>query len=244
MMRNCILFLAIGFSLELTFAEEFRKSYTIPANSQIKIENFLGSVKITGYNGKDIELTAYTKGSESNLIEINDRRIPGGISIFSQFSMPRQFGPPRPPEPPRQFGRPSQQFNPPNSVDFEINIPQSLNYRLWVRSGWGNIEVINVRGWLEATSITGNVRVSVEDPKDKSYLNLYSHSGNIDVRAPADLEADVQMESHWGMVKTNFPIEVKDVRYGQGKSAIGKLGSGDLDLRANSGSGQVSLLHN
>jgi hypothetical protein len=44
-----------------------------------------------------------------------------------------------------------------------------------------------------------------------------------------------------GDIETNFPIEVKQDRYGSGSRAEGQLGSGARTLKISSASGNVSL---
>jgi hypothetical protein len=45
-----------------------------------------------------------------------------------------------------------------------------------------------------------------------------------------------------GGLKTDFPIEVTEPRYGPGRSAKGRIGSGARNLHIRSVSGRVSLL--
>jgi hypothetical protein len=61
------------------------------------------------------------------------------------------------------------------------------------------------------------------------------------VRLPLNIDADVEMSSASGEVKTNFPLAVETEHYGPGQRARGRLGSGSRRLHISSASGNVSL---
>ncbi len=73
-------------------------------------------------------------------------------------------------------------------------------------------------------------------------MTFRSISGNVEVSAPSNLDALVDMSTASGMLKTDFPIDVQERRYGPGREARGRLGSGKQILWINSQSGRVSLI--
>ncbi len=77
-------------------------------------------------------------------------------------------------------------------------------------------------------------------------MRFSSVSGNVNVIAPANLDAPVDMQSISGSLKTNFNnVEVQEQRYGPGRKAFGRTGpAGKYSLRIDSVSGRVSLTHN
>ena len=74
-------------------------------------------------------------------------------------------------------------------------------------------------------------------------MKFSSVSGNVNVTLPGNLDAEVQMSSLSGSLKTDFPIEVKERRYGPGRSAQGRVGNGSRTLNVSAVSGSVSLTH-
>ncbi len=240
MMRKSLAGLAIVFSIQLAFAQDFRKSYSISAGGQIMIANHLGDIKVTGYKGSSIEVVARKKGPDRDLIEIEDRSFGDRIDIHPGFLKPGQEN---------------------CSVDFEVRVPKSIEYnfsRLWSFNGKvevsnvtgrlraesvrGDVKVKGVSGLVSASSLSGNVSVDIDQGSSRSNMRFSSISGNIDVRAPGNLDALIDMSSVSGLLRTDFPIEVQELRYGPGRSARGRLGSGTQILRISSVSGQVSLI--
>jgi hypothetical protein len=194
-MRNCIIRFAIAwFSFQLAPANDFRKSYTIPPNSQVFIENSLGNIKLTSYKGKTVELIAHKKGSDSDSIEIIDDRNGNRISIYSRdlrFTPPKPSfgsGAPNPFAPRKPFPPPVPHVPPvpptgvsKASVDFEIRVPQSIEYKQVSLSsffGGGKVEVSEVKGSFSILTGTGSVEVL----EVKGHFSIQTRTGSVEIK--------------------------------------------------------------
>ncbi len=241
-MRTGVVGLAVLFSLQLAFTQDFQKTYDLSPTGQILIGNFLGDIKVTGYSGNKVEVKAYKKGPDRDAIQINDRSVGDRIELSAQY-------------PPFYSGTSSVDFNirVPNSIkcdfvglsSFGGNIQVSdVSETLRARSIRGSVEVKDVQGTISASSVSGNVNVEIKSPQGESRMNIYSVSGNIDISAPANLDAAIDMSTVNGTLRTDFPIDIQERRYGPGRWARGTLGLGKQQkLRASSVSGRVSLIH-
>ena len=108
-----------------------------------------------------------------------------------------------------------------------------------LETGSRNIEIHNVEGMLTAISGSGDIKGILKQTfTHHSELHLSSTSGNISVQAPEDVSALVYIQSATGQVKTDFPLETRDMRYA-GKFIQGKLGAGSQRLTARSVSGAI-----
>jgi hypothetical protein len=240
MMRKSIIGLAVALSLQLSFAQDFKRSYAISESRHIVIWNYRGSIKVTGYAGDSVEIVAKKKGPDRELIEIIDNSFGDRIDVHPRYL---------------EFGRGNAM------VDFEVRVPTKTDYnfdrvssiggnvevsdirgRLRAESRFGNVEVNDVRGLVSASSVSGNVSVNIDQASGRNNMRFSSISGNVMVRAPADLDALIDMSSMSGLLKTDFPIEIQEMRYGSGRSARGKLGTGSQLLHIRSVSGEVSLI--
>jgi hypothetical protein len=239
MMRISLLSLAVAFSLQLAPAKDFQKKYTLPPGGLIIIENIVGDIVVRGYKGNEIEAQASKRGADSDLIEILDTSEGNRIEIHIR---PTQF----------------QKID--ASVEFEIRVPNSIEYnfarlssfggnvevtgvigRLRAESVRGNVELNDITGLVSASSFSGNVKIDIGKTQDRNNMRFSSVSGNIDISAPSNLDAFVEMSSASGMLKSDFPLEIQESRYGPGRSARGKLGAGKQILRVRSVTGRVSL---
>jgi DUF4097 and DUF4098 domain-containing protein YvlB len=107
----------------------------------------------------------------------------------------------------------------------------------------GDVRVKNVSGSVSASAVSGDVEVAVDRLEGGDDMKFSSVSGDVSVHLPSSLDADVDMSSFSGSIKTDFPIEVRTEKYGSRSSARGKLGEGSARLKMSSVSGDLSLRH-
>jgi DUF4097 and DUF4098 domain-containing protein YvlB len=221
-------------------AEDFQRTYRLPANGSIRIRTVSGEVRIQGYDGPNIVVEGFKVGRDRDRVEIVDMSGADRVDVSVRY-----------PE--------SGSNN--ASVSFQVRVPRSISYNFEnVRSVSGNVyltdvtgqvravsvsgsvEVKNVSGLVSAASTSGNVDVYIKKIEGSGDMKFSSISGNVAVKAPPDLDANVEMSTTSGSLATDFPIEVHDRRYAPGRWARGRLGTGACSIRITSVSGRVSLI--
>ncbi len=226
---------------QVASAQDYQKTYTIPAHGGIRVSSISGDVKVIGYGGSSIQVAGYKEGPDRDLVQIEDNSDSNHIDLRVRYPQTRNCN---------------------ASVSFELKVPQGIEYnfehlasvsgnvavddvagRLRAESVSGSVDIRNVTGLVSATSVSGNVDVQIVNLAGVGDMKFSSVSGNVNVKAPANLDADVEMSSISGSLKTNYQIEVQEQRYGPGRSARGRVGSGMHNLRITTVSGRVSLLH-
>ena len=111
-------------------------------------------------------------------------------------------------------------------------------------SASGNVRVMKATGTVNAHSASGDVEVDLAGINGAGSMEFTSASGNVRVKAPADLDAEVEMSCTSGDLKTDFALSVNEPEHGSRRSAHGRLGSGARYLKIRSSSGSVSLMRN
>ncbi len=239
MMRTNVISLVLAIGLQAASAMDFQKKYTLPPGGLIIIENFVGDIVVKGHKGSDIQAQASKKGADRDSVEILDTSMGNRLEIRIR---------------PTQFQRIDAK------VELEVRVPNAIEYnfarlssfggnvevsdvagQLRAESVRGNVELSGIRGWISASSFSGNVKMSIGKSQDRNNMRFSSVSGNIDILAPSNLDALVDMSSASGVLKTDFPLEIQESRYGPGRTARGRLGTGKQILRARSVTGRVSL---
>jgi hypothetical protein len=232
--------LAVLFSVQLLWAKDFHKNYSLAPGGQIFIENVSGDIKVKGFKGNSIEIVGSKKGDDRDLIEILDTSIGNRIEIRL-----------RPPQFPGSNAR----------VDFDVCVPNSVEYnftrifsfsgnvdisgvvgQLRAESVRGNVALKDVKGLVSASSFSGNIRVDIGKAQDRGNMRFSSISGNIDVSVPSNLDALVDISCSSGLLRTDFPLEIQELRYGPGRTARGRLGAGMQILHIRSVTGRVNLI--
>jgi hypothetical protein len=232
--------LTVLFSFQLAGANDFRRNYALVPGGQVFIENILGDIRVKGFKGDSIEIVGSRKGDGSDLIEVLDNSIGNRIEIRIR---PTPF--------PGGNAR----------IDFEVRVPNAVEYnftRIFTFSGnvyiegvtgrfraesvRGSVTLKDVKGLVSAMSFSGNINVDIGKTQDRGNMMFSSISGSIDVSAPSDLDALVDISCSSGLLRTDFPLEIQELRYGPGRSARGRLGSGMQILHIRSVTGRVNLI--
>ncbi len=244
-MRGNPLFKWLGFLLFIALAaatglaQDFHKTYPIGAGGQISIGNISGDVRLVGYKGENVIVDAYKVGRDRDQVTVEDSSSASRLELRVRYP---------------EHGHSNA------SVNFEVQVPESVEYnfgnissvsgnisvrgvkgRIRAKSVSGNVDVKGISGIVSAESISGSVDVEISNVGGSGEMKFSSISGDVAVRAPRGLDADIEMSTISGSLKTDFPIEVREPRYGPGRSARGRLGNGANNLRITSVSGRVSL---
>ncbi len=242
-LRVVVAAMVVGLALAgAAAAQDFQKNYNLGANGQVRIGNISGDVEVTGYGGSAVVVTAYKEGRDRDMVEIEDRSSGSRVDVRARY-----------PENCRRCDV---------SVRFEVQVPQSMSLdfdgissvsggvrvrnvtgSLRVSSVSGTVRIEDVTGTVSASSVSGNVEVDINRLEGSDDMKFSSVSGNVNVRMPAGLDAQVSMSTLSGSLDTDFPVEVKEKKYGPGRSASGRVGDGSRHLHMSSVSGSLSLRH-
>ncbi len=262
-MRSLFFRLGIAFfGVLLVFAsakaQDFQQSYKIGSNGSISIKNVSGDISINGYDGDAVVVNGRRVGRDMEKVEIEDRssgnRVELGVRYPSQCncdaSVNFEVRVPR---------STSVQIDKVSTASGNIEIKgvrgeisvstasgnvlvQDTNGRVHASTASGEMSVKDVVGEVSAQSASGNVEVAIARLEGTDNMKFSSASGDVRVKLPADVNADVSMSTASGDIKTDFPLEVEEKRHGSGTQAHGRLGSGARIIKISTASGDVSLM--
>jgi len=239
------------------FSQDFQKSYRLNAGDSISVRNVSGDIHITGSEGDAVTVNAIKEGRDREMVEVEDKSSAGRLELGVNY--------------PRECNCDASvrfEIRVPRGVRFNFGkiSTASGNIQLKGLSGQvkvstasgdvlvedvageinastasGQVSVRNVSGTVSAQSASGDVRVEIARLEGAGDMKFSTASGDVVVRLPSSLDANVHLSTMSGKVVTNFPLEVKERQYGPGSTAEGQLGSGARKLRISSASGDVSL---
>jgi hypothetical protein len=197
------------------------ETLTVPLSSPgkvyfLKVHLVTGSIKVTGYDGKDIVINASPRtGSDeegSKTSENGMKRIstPGGFEITAKEAdntVTVNTG------------------NPNRAVDLDLKIPQDVKLKLGTVND-GEIVVENVSGELEvndvndkitltnisgsvvANTVNGDVNVTFKGVDPKAPMAFSTLNGDVNVTLPSDTKANLKLKSDNGEVFSDFDIDI------------------------------------
>ncbi len=110
----------------------------------------------------------------------------------------------------------------------------SLTGDVRVETSGGDIELHDVNGKTVASTSGGNVRLELVENKG---VDASTSGGNIVIRFPGTIAADIYAESHSGSVNCDFPFEgtLED------GSLEGKINGGGMRVAAETSGGNISI---
>jgi DUF4097 and DUF4098 domain-containing protein YvlB len=239
-------------------AQEFQHSYKLAAGGSISVKNVSGNISIIGYDGDVVTVNGFKEGRDREDVTVEDRSAGNRLEIGVRY-----------PSPCNCDASVRFEVRVPRSINFEINkvstasgdievegvrgeisvstasgdvTVKNVNGRINASTASGDMRVSDVVGEVSAQSASGNVIVQIAQLSGTEDMKFTSASGDVRVRLPATLDADVSLSSASGSVKTDFPIEVKEERYGPGSQAHARLGNGSRRIHISTASGDVSLM--
>ena len=238
-------------------AQDFQRTYNLEAGGSVEIANVSGDVVLTGYEGSALVVSAQKQGRDRDMVEVEDASTPGHVSLRAKYpndcncdaSVKFEVRVPRSAN--ISFDRISTASGNVRAEGFTGRLHLStasgdvtvhgVGGEIKASSASGTVRVEDARGTVNASTASGDVEVKILQLEGTGDMRFSSASGDVHVILPSSLDARVSMATASGDIETNFPLEIKTERYGNGKHADGQLGSGARSLKISSASGNVSL---
>ncbi len=203
----------------LTRAQDNSQQLVVPLSDPSKpglldlsLQN--GSIKITGYTGKDVIIQVSTdqkKYDEEDNMRDGLKRIPNnsiGITAKEENNTVKVT---------------SNNWN--KSIALAIQVPASFNLKLRdindgdisVENVSGNMDVshvnggislINVSGSAVVNTTNGDIKVIFKKVTPDTPMAFSTFNGDIDVTFPADLKANLKMKSDHGDIYSDFDMNI------------------------------------
>jgi len=174
-----------------------------------------GSIKVIGYDGKDIIIDAVAPVSEKKQVR---ERTDGmkKISTNDGFEIVAR-------EQNNTVNVSTDRVN--MKVNLTIKVPRKTSLKLktinegdiYVESVAGNHEISNINGEIKMKNVAGsvvantineNIIINFTDITPNTPMAFTTLNGNVDVTFPANLKANVKLKSDMGEVLTDFDIDV------------------------------------
>jgi DUF4097 and DUF4098 domain-containing protein YvlB len=238
-------------------AQEFRKSYEIGQGGSISVRNVSGDVTVTGYEGSAVLVLGFKEGPDRDRVSVEDNSAGNNVDVRARYpencdcNASIRFE--------VKVPRANYKFDSISSVSGDVEVTsvsgdllakstsgnvtvRGVTGAVNARSTSGNVHVGEITGTVSGKSTSGNVEVEIMQLNGAGDMEFGSTSGNVRVKLPANLDADVRMSTTSGGLKTDFPLTIEEPERGHGRRAAGRVGGGSRNLRLSSTSGSVSLL--
>jgi len=222
------------------FTAEFHRTFSLPANGRVSLENINGNVTISGWDRTEIQIDAVKKAnSQQKLDEAKIEVEASNDAVHIRTKYPE-----------------GHNNNNPATVTYELHVPRLARLE--------NIDLVN--GSLEISGVSGDIKTNLVNGKtsihdlagraDLSAVNgaitagyrslsgvpeirLKSVNGAVTLGLPASPNADLSVSTVNGGISTDFPLTVQGKFMGH--RLDGKLGSGGTRIEISNVNGSVHL---
>lgn len=241
-----------------TMREE--RTFALNENGEIEISNTNGNIKVGSYDADKVLVVISRKGKDASRIEIEEQKSNNRLALKTksndcrncdyqidyEISLPKNLRL-------KDVKLESASGNiTANDVRSDIDAKTasgnvrvtSVTGRVEAKSASGNVQVAEISGTATAQTASGNVRANFAKIEGDGDLTFESASGNVEVKIPSDANAQVELSTMSGNLKTSFPLEVRESQFGVGAKAEGQIGSGGRKIEAKTMSGNVNLSQN
>lgn len=147
---------------EMVKAQDFQKTYILAENSKVGIKNVAGNVRVKGYDGTEIRVTAIKEGRDKDLLSIEDFSNDSRVDIRVKYP---------------------QNCNCEAAIHFEMQVPRTFSYDYdAISTVGGNLTVEDVKGMVRADNVSGVILLR----NVTGTLYASSFSGDVTVEQAAE----------------------------------------------------------
>jgi hypothetical protein len=238
--------------------EPFRWSGALASGQVLEVKGILGTITAEPAPGGTAEVVAEKVGRATDFAAVEIRVVEesDGVTICAVYHPEDYDSDDCDLDGRRRDGADNR--NTRVDVDFTVRVPAGVELIAGVVSG--DVQANGLRSDVSAHSVSGDVAVSTTGvveagtvsgsidvemgSLDWTRLSFNTVSGDVTLRVPEGLEAEVEFESLSGRLDTDFDLRVENRRDGRfvGSRVEGTIGAGGRELTFHTVSGDVRLL--
>lgn len=244
---GCTLCVFFIMAVNANETEIIEKIYEVESNSHFSLHNINGEVDIASWQEQRIKIEATITANnlkELNSVKIKSQQDDGKVIVETSYEDNTNW-----------------QNNQTAKVTYKVWLPKETNLSD-VALVNGSLRIENVAGEIEAevvngsviatglskdseiTSVNGSVKVYYEAINTAlRNIEIDTVNGSIKLYLPADIDANLDLETMHGSIKTDFGIHSQENLF-TGQHLRGDIGSGDIDINMESVNGSIKVLKN
>jgi len=245
---------AMIFTTAISQAQEYKISVQNSSDEKLSLIDFMGSLPIEGYNGKDIIIVptsgfsveaperadglkpSYPNGTDNTGIGLELEKSGNQINVRCLLPITK---------------RATYKVKVPYNLAIKVESACERNSNISIQNMKNEIEIKScqsiylrdVTGPLVLSTVAGGIDIEYTKVNSDKPVSINSISGNIDITLPAKTPADLEIRTVTGSVSSDFdfPTDEGDMKQVGGKTYIYALNGGGVDYKIVSVSGNIQL---
>jgi hypothetical protein len=205
---------------------------------RLLVKSHFGGVEVSIYEGETIEvvhLVLINDEEHPELSELEYRNENGTIIL-------EEVGPTADDWSDLQDRNKDCDCNMNSRIKLRVRVPRDLDVSL--ETLYGSATVTDVPRLQEIESTYGGIEVRYTDTGLAGPLKLYSNYGAVDLTLPPDTRADLELETQFGELLTDFDVRIDEAESEQRQfheRVVGSIGGGGAQVQCKSPYGKVYL---
>ncbi len=245
-MLACALSSTFVFSVYADVTDTIEKSFDVNANSKFSLENINGKVEITSWSEQVIKIEAEIRADsqrEFDRVEVKIQQRGEKVSVETDYEESSSWG--------RNHQSAQVTYKVWLPSDTNLSEIELVNGSLTIENVSGEVNAQVVNGSIKATGLTSNSEIGSVNGSIKVYyqsigadlkdINIETVNGSIKLYLPDDINANLDLETMHGSIKTEFGISAQEGTF-MGNSLRGDIGSGDIDINMESVNGSIKVM--
>ncbi len=246
-MLACALSSTFVFSVYADVTDTIEKSFDVNANSEFSLENINGKVEITSWSEQVIKIEAIIRAESQNefdRVEVKIQQRGDKVTVETDYEESSSWGNHQSAQVTYNVWLPS---------DTNLSGIELVNGSLTIENVAGKVNAQVVNGSIKATGLTSDSEIGSVNGSIKVYyqsistdlkdINIETVNGSIKLYLPDDVNANLDLETMHGSIKTEFGISAQEGTF-MGNSLRGDIGSGDIDINMESVNGSIKVFKN
>ena len=240
--------------------EPFEWSGRVAPGGTLEVKGISGSIRTELARNGTAQVTAVKRGRQSDFDEVEVRMVQEGddvviCAVYGSWNRDDGCDSHGDNDEGRGWRR-NRSIN--VSVDYVVRLPAGTRFHAALVTG--DIDITGVRSDVEAGTVTGDIVIGTSGvarastvsgsldvtmgSQDWDALDFNSVSGDITLRMPAALEADVEFDSLSGDLESDFDLKLTERNHRRwiGERVRATIGDGGRSLSLKTVSGDVRLL--
>ena len=231
----------------------FTWSGKIPVDSWIRVKNLTGDVEVVASEGTTVEVTAEKRWDRTDPKDVRFEVLKDGnnVTICALWDNDREESYCDEDSYRHEGGGRRNDVR----VYFKVKLPKGVRVEVSTVNGSvdvtgarsqvraesvnGEVNVTTSAGPVSASSVNGEVRVSMDKLEGTDAMSFSSVNGTVSLTLPASFDADLQMSTVNGRVRSDFPITLEgriDPR-----RMRGTIGKGGRQVKLSTVNGNIEL---
>jgi hypothetical protein len=230
-----------------SLTEELHKTYPLPADGRVELDNINGDVHISSWDRNEVRVDAVKyAGTKERLDEAHIEIDAGSGYVAIRTKYPHQ-------DHTWNWGS----HNNPAGVEYTLTVPRAarldeiklINGELDINGVSGEVRASCINGRLEAHNLAGRAKLSTINGKldarfdqiAKGSVELESVNGSVDLTIPSDSKAEVEASTVSGNINNDFGLHVS--HHIVGHELRGELGNGGAHIKLANVNGRIEIHH-